>query len=216
MASLAGSGLMITAMTYSPPARLMAAAEDFGVPQTLYVPDFLPRDDADDLLARSLAGAAWERERLTLFGRTVAARRLTAWYGEPSTSYRYSGLVRRATPWDADLGTLAGDVGDAVGWRFNFVLLNRYRDGGDRLGWHADNEADLGAEPVIASLSVGAARTFRVRPKRGGASVGRALAHGSLVLMWGRSQRDFRHAVPPTAKPVGERVNFTFRWTGVG
>ena len=206
---------MITAMTYSPPDRLMAVAEDFGVPQTLYVPGFLSRTRADDLLASTLAAAAWEHERFKMFGRPVTARRLTAWYGERATSYRYSGVERPAMPWGEDLAALACEVGDAVASRFNFVLVNRYRDGGDRLGWHADNEADLGAEPVIASLSVGAERAFRVRPRGGGASVGKVLAHGSLVLMWGRSQHDFRHAVPPTARPVGERLSFTFRWTGV-
>ena len=93
------------------------------------------------------------------------------------------------------------------------MLINRFRDGGDRLGWHADDETDLGLKPVIASLSVGAERVFRMRPKAGGASIGKVLEHGSLLLMWGMSQRDYQHAVPPTARPMGERLNFTFRWT---
>ena len=205
---------MIPAMSYTPPAALVAAAEDFGVPQTLYVPRFLAGGRADELLATTLAGADWQRERLALFGRTYTARRLSACYGEAAASYRYSGLVRRAVPWTDDLRTLAADVASAVGWRFNFLLINRFRDGGDRLGWHADDESDLGAAPVIASLSVGAERVFRMRAKTGGASVGKVLEHGSLVLMWGDSQRDYQHAVPPTAKRVGERLNFTFRWTG--
>ena len=191
----------------------MAVAEDFGVPQALYVPRFLTVKRADELLADTLTGADWRHERVTLFGRTVTARRLNACYGEPTASYRYSGVVRRAAPWNDQLRTLARDVATAVGWRFNFVLINRFRDGADRLGWHADDETDLGDRPVIASLSVGAERVFRMRPKAGGASIGKILAHGSLVLMWGMSQRDFRHAVPPTARPVGERLNFTFRWT---
>ena len=203
-------------MSYTPPARLVAAAEDFGVPQALYVPRFLPRGRADQLFADTLAGADWRHERVSLFGRTFTARRLSASYGDPASSYRYSGIVRRAMPWPGYLRTLAADVAAVVEWRFNFVLINRFRDGDDRLGWHADNEVDLGARPVIASVSVGAERVFRVRPKGGGASVGRVLEHGSLVLMWGDSQRDFRHAVPPTARPVGERLNFTFRWTHPG
>ena len=204
---------MIPAMSYTPPAALVAAAEEFGVPQALYVPRFLPGGRADELLADTLARADWRPERVTLFGRTYTARRLSTCYGDPAASYRYSGFDRHAAPWTSQLRTLADDVGAAVGWRFNFVLINRFRDGGDRLGWHADDEADLGARPVIASLSLGAERVFRMRPKTGGASVGKVLEHGSLVLMWGMSQRDFQHAVPPTAKPVGERLNFTFRWT---
>ena len=201
-------------MSYAPPARLESAAEEFGVPQVVYVPGFLSPQRADALLADTLHRSLWQHERLTLFGRTVTARRLSAWYGAPGTTYRYSGVERRALRWYGGLRALAGEVGDAVGSKFNFVLVNRYRDGADRLGWHADNEADLGAEPVIASLSVGGQRVFRVKPRRGGPSVGKLLEHGSLVLMWGASQRDYRHAVPPTAKPVGERLNFTFRWTG--
>ena len=203
-------------MSYTPPAGLVAAAEDFGVPQALYVPRFLPRRRADQLFTDTLAGADWRHERVSLFGRTFTARRLSASYGDPASSYRYSGIVRRAMPWPGYLRTLAADVAAVVEWRFNFVLINRFRDGGDRLGWHADNEVDLGNRPVIASVSVGAERVFRVRPKGGGASVGKLLGHGSLVLMWGDSQRDFRHAVPPTARPVGERLNFTFRWTHAG
>ena len=204
---------MIPAMSYTPPAGLVAVAEGFGVPQALYVPRFLPGARADELLADTLARADWRQERVTLFGRTMTARRLNACYGEPRASYRYSGVVRRAAPWTDQLRTLAADVAAAVGWRFNFVLINRFRDGGDRLGWHADDETDLGLKPVIASLSVGAERVFRMRPKAGGASIGKVLEHGSLLLMWGMSQRDYQHAVPPTARPMGERLNFTFRWT---
>ena len=201
-------------MTYAPPARLACAGQDFGVPQTLYVPRFLPRARADALLAWTLRTTAWQHEQFTLFGRRVTAPRLTAWFGEAGAEYRYSGVARRAAPWPAIVQALATQVSEAVASPFNFVLVNRFRSGADMLGWHADDEADLGAAPVIASLSVGAERMFRMRPRHGGTSVGRSLAHGSLVLMWGRSQRDFKHCVPRTAKAVGERLNFTFRLTG--
>ncbi len=187
--------------------------EDLGVSQTLYVPAFLAGESADALFAQTLARADWRREQFKLFGRVVTAPRLTAWYGDADASYRYSGVVRTAAPWPEQLRGLATEVGAAVGWQFNFVLVNRFRNGADMLGWHADDEADLGVVPVIASVSVGAERVFRLRPRTGGPSVGRPLGHGSLVLMWGRSQRDFKHCVPRTAKPIGERLNFTFRWT---
>ena len=200
-------------MTYAPPSSLERTARDVGVEDVRYIPAFLAAATADELFARTMAEAAWQRERLTMFGRELLAPRLTVWYGEPDTAYRYSGVERRATPWPPLLRDLAGRVAIATGWRFNYVLVNRYRDGNDMLGWHADDEPDLGAMPVIATLSVGAERTLRIRKRQGGASIARTLAHGSLLLMWGRSQRDYKHCVPRTKKPVGERLSFTFRLT---
>ena len=165
------------------------------------------------MLTRSLAELDWQNERLTLFGCERIAPRLVAWYGERGVSYRYSGAERAAILWPAFIARLAAEVGDALAWRFNYALVNRYRSGNDMLGWHADAEADLGEEPVIATVSLGAARVLRIRPRRGGPSVGGALAHGSLLVMWGRSQRDYKHCVPRTRRLVGERVSYTFRWT---
>ena len=204
---------MITGMDYALPPVFLRASQDFGAPQVRYLPDFLPRRQADGLLARTLAEVDWQRERLTLFGCERTAPRLVAWYGERGVSYRYSGAERAAAHWPTFIARLAAAVGDALAWRFNYALVNRYRSGSDMLGWHADDEADLGEEPVIATVSLGAARVLRIRPRRGGTSVGGALAHGSLLLMWGRSQRDYKHCVPRTRKPVGERVSYTFRWT---
>ena len=92
------------------------------------------------------------------------------------------------------------------------MLASRYRSGSDYVGWHSDNERDMGARPVIASLSLGASRVFRVRPRSGGSSKGLLLRHGSLLVMWGDSQSLFKHSVPRTAQPVGERVNLTYRY----
>ena len=203
-------------MTYAPPCQLRRAGREVGVPQVLYVPEFLARPQADSLFSRILAAARWRRERFMLFGREVTAPRLTAWYGEQGASYRYSGVTRCAERWPPAIGALAKDVSERIAWPLNFVLVNRFRAGDDMLGWHSDDEADLGPEPVIASLTLGAERIFRIRPRKGGASVGWPLAHGSLVLMWGRSQRDYKHCVPRTRRAVGERINCTFRRTGCG
>lgn len=207
---------MILGMGYVLPPAFLCASRGFGAPQVRYWPGFLPRQRADELLARTLAEVDWQRERLTLFGRERTAPRLVAWYGERGVSYRYSGAERAAARWPPFIAGLAAEVGDALAWRFNYALVNRYRSGSDTLGWHADNEADLGEDPVIATVSLGAARVLRIRPRRGGTSVGVALAHGSLLLMWGRSQRDYKHCVPRTRKPVSERVSYTFRWTTGG
>ncbi len=206
---------MITAMTYAPPCELRRAGREVGVPQVLYVPGFLPPRQADALLRDLLAAARWQRERFMLFGREVTAPRLTAWYGEQGASYRYSGVTRRAERWPAAIGAVAREIGERVAWSFDFALVNRFRDGRDMLGWHSDDEADLGPEPVIASLTLGAERIFRIRPRNSGASIGWTLGHGSLVLMWGASQRDYKHAVPRTRRAVGERINCTFRRTGL-
>lgn len=207
---------MITGMGYTLPPPFLQASVDFGVPQVRYWRDFLPRPRADALLARTLTEIAWQDERLTMFGRERTAPRLVSWCGERGVSYRYSGVDRVAAPWPSFVAGLAAEVGAVVGSCFNYALLNRYRSGSDMLGWHADDEADLGADPVIATISLGAARMLRIRPRAGGMSIGGALTHGSLLLMWGASQRDYKHCVPRTRKPVGERVSYTFRWTTGG
>ena len=204
---------MITTMAYSPPTRLARAGRDLGIPETLYVPGFLTPKQADALLDAVIDAAHWQQERFTMFGRLVVAPRLTAWYGEPGATYRYSGVDRPAGLWLPPIRDLALEVAKAVAWRFNYVLVNRYRDGSDMLGWHADDEADLGEAPVLAAVSVGAERVFRMRPRGGGASTANVLNHGSLLLMWGNSQRDYKHCMPRTSRSVSERVSFTFRRT---
>ena len=198
-------------MRYAPPASLLAAGSSFGAADMHLVPGFLPPAEADALQCWLGANAHWQTERVALFGREHLAPRLVAWYGEPGVAYRYSGLVRTASEWPVPLCRLARRLAGAVGWRFDYVLATRYRDGRDCLGWHADDERELGAAPVIASVSLGATRMFRVRPRQGGPSVGQPLGHGSLLLMWGASQQRCKHSVPRTARAVGERLNLSFR-----
>ena len=197
-------------VTYVPPQEVAAAGTTpSGLRDLLHVPGFLPSSDADALLDHCVGELEWRRDRVKMFGREMAAPRLCAVYGSPGLAYRYSGVTRRCREWPSPLRDTAGKVGMRLDTSFNFVLANCYRDGGDAIGWHADDERGL--TPVIASLSLGAERRFRVRPRAGGRALGLPLAHGDLVLMWGRCQRDFRHAVPRTAAPVGVRVNLTLR-----
>ena len=137
--------------------------------------------------------------------------RLTCWVGDEGAVYRYSGVSRRPTPWHPALAKLRVRLESELRVPFNSVLCNAYRGGADSMGWHSDDEPELGTEPVIASISLGAARRFRVRPAGGGAAFATELGHGSLLVMSGRSQHDYRHAVPKTARPVGWRINLTFR-----
>jgi alkylated DNA repair dioxygenase AlkB len=176
-----------------------------------YVRDFLPSAVADTAFA-ALTALDWRRDRLRIFGREQPAPRLSAWYGDSGVIYRYSGVAHVARPWPAVIADLRTRISAHTGESFNFVLANFYRNGNDSMGWHADDEAALGPTPVIASLSFGAERRLRFR-RRGlqGASRAIDLAHGSLLVMWGRSQRDWQHALPKAKHVDGPRINLTFR-----
>lgn len=176
---------------------------------------FLPPAEAAALLAELTASVAWRHEPIKLFGREVLQPRLTAWYGDSGAAYRYSGLLLEPLPWTPALLALRRRVEAAAGAAFNSVLLNLYRDGQDSMGWHADDEPELGPAPLIASLSLGATRRFRLRPRPGVGlahpPLGLELGSGSLLLMQGSTQQYWQHAVPKTARPLGPRLNLTFR-----
>ena len=152
-----------------------------------------------------------------MFGKTVPSPRLSAWYGDPDAHYCYSGLYNEPLAWISPLSRLKETVADYTGESFNSVLANLYRNGSDGMGWHSDDEAELGPRPVIASLSLGATRRFQLQPRRGGKGNRRArsyrieLEHGSLLMMTDDLQKHWRHSVPKTRLPVGPRINLTFR-----
>lgn len=168
-------------------------------------------EDPEDWFRVLRGGLEWRERDIVLFGRRIAQPRLTDWYADPGVRYRYSGITLEPKPWPDTLERMRRRLFETLGHRFNSVLCNAYRDGRDSMGWHADNERELGEAPLIASVSLGSPRTFRVRCKGGGPSVGRVLPSGSLLVMSGRSQADFQHALPKTRKPVGLRINLTFR-----
>jgi alkylated DNA repair dioxygenase AlkB len=173
-------------------------------------------DEADELLAVLLTGISWQQEDIVMFGELRRVPRLVAWYGDPGTAYTYSGTAHEPLPWTAALQSIRDRVQDLTGHSFNSVLLNRYRDGRDGMGWHADDERELGRDPVIASVSLGATRRFKLRHRRlREAAATIDLAHGDLLLMAGSTQHAYVHAVPKTTRPVGERVNLTLRLVGL-
>jgi alkylated DNA repair dioxygenase AlkB len=180
----------------------------------LFDPEFLPGPEAGQLLAELKASVAWEQRSIRLFGQLVPQPRLTAWYGDPAAHYSYSGLHWLPQPWTPGLLALRQRVEAATNARFNSVLLNLYRDGRDSMGWHADDEPELGPAPTIASISLGARRRFRLRPRAGlaAAPLSLDLPAGSLLLMRGPTQQHWQHALPKTSRPVGPRLNLTFRW----
>lgn len=177
-----------------------------------YDPDWLPPEQADALMAALLAQVPWEVHRIRLFGREHASPRLSCWIGDAQAHYRYSGADFRPHPWPAALAPVRERLVRELGVGFNSVLANRYRDGADAMGWHSDDEPELGTAPVIASLSLGARRRFALKHRRDPAlKAALELGHGSLLVMAGTTQAHYRHALPRTARPVGERINLTFR-----
>jgi len=153
-----------------------------------------------------------------MFGRSLAVPRRVGWYGDLGVSYSYSGVTHSAQRWLAPLADIRRKLQQTLETQFNFVLLNNYRNGEDSMGWHSDDEYELGGEPVIASLSLGATRRFRIRPHRRPGAGGRRsswkleLANGSLLVMWGHSQSGFQHCVPKSAGATGARINLTYRY----
>jgi alkylated DNA repair dioxygenase AlkB len=174
--------------------------------------DWLPARQADALLAQLQESVDWETHRIRLFGREVESPRLSSWIGDEGVAYSYSGTRFQPHPWPAALADVRHRLESELHGGFNSVLANRYRSGSDYMGWHSDNEPALGRRPVIASLSLGATRRFvlkhRQEPTR---KLSLDLPHGSLLVMRGDTQQCYRHSLPSTKKPVGERINLTFR-----
>lgn len=168
----------------------------------------LPWEPAE-VLARLLAETAWRAETITVFGRQHLQPRLTAWHGD--RSYTYSGLTLPPAPWTPLLAAIRRAVEDVTGRAFNSVLLNYYRDGRDSMGMHSDDEPELGREPAIASVSFGQVRPFLLRHKHSGEQRQLPLASGSLLLMAGKMQHHWVHGIKKSARPLGPRLNLTFR-----
>ena len=163
-----------------------------------------------EILARLIEETPWRADSVVVYGKRYLQPRLTAWYGE--ASYTYSGLTLQPLPPTPLLEALRAAVEAVTGGRYNSVLLNYYRDGADSMGMHSDDEPELGLDPLIASLSYGAARTFILRRKRDKKTVKLDLTDGSLLLMGSGLQVNWQHGINKTAKLVGPRVNLTFRY----
>lgn len=153
----------------------------------------------------------WSQPEITLFGKRMKVPRLQAWYGEPDVGYSYSGLFMLPMPWEDKLLQLKRYCEQTCDVAFNSVLVNLYRDGQDSMGMHADDEPELGVEPVIASVSLGASRNFDFKHRQSGEKKRVVLQDGSLLIMRGRTQHFWQHGINKTKKPISERINFTFR-----
>jgi alkylated DNA repair dioxygenase AlkB len=175
-------------------------------------PHWLDVATADQWLQQLAAETPWEQPQLLIHGQQVAVPRLLAWYGDPDASYRYSGLLHQPLPWTPLLAEIRARVEEVAGQPFNGVLLNFYRDGNDSMGWHSDDEAELGPNPLVASLNLGGPRRFDLRRKGSGRIEHSLQLHsGSLLVMAGATQHHWQHQVAKTRKPVAPRINLTFR-----
>ena len=169
-------------------------------------------EDADALRDALLREIPWETHRIKLFGREVDSPRLSCWIGDKGTEYTYSRTRFAPRAWTPTLSTIRETLASRFDLRFNSVLANLYRNGRDSMGWHSDDEPELGQEPVIASLSFGAPRKFRFRSKETREVAGSIeLAHGSLLVMAGATQRLYQHDLPRSARLDDARINLTFR-----
>jgi alkylated DNA repair dioxygenase AlkB len=153
----------------------------------------------------------WRQHVITLYGRAITSPRLSAWYGDSDAVYSYSGLRLEPAPWTPTLRMVRERVEQLAAACFNSVLLNLYRDGQDSMGWHSDDEPELGRNPVIASVSLGAARRFLMQHKKRRLRVDLRLEDGDVLVLGGATQHYWRHHVPKTRQPVGSRINLTFR-----
>jgi alkylated DNA repair dioxygenase AlkB len=174
-------------------------------------PAWLSSDDADVALTALRGELEWEQREIVLFGRRILQPRLIAWAGE--VGYRYSGQTLEPRAFTPAARRLLERVRAEAGAPFNHVLVNRYRTGEDSMGLHADDEPELGPDPRVATVSLGAGRRFVVKPRRkqDGQRQDLELGHGALLVMGGTCQRHYVHGVPRQASVTGERISLTFR-----
>ncbi len=180
--------------------------------EIIYYPQFYDKEQADIIFAELVKDIPWQQDEIRVYGKIHPQPRLTALFGNEGKPYSYSNITMQPHPWNSLLQKLKTEIERVSDTIFTTVLLNQYRDGKDSNGWHADNEKELGTNPVIASLSFGAERTFQLKHNLDkDLKKNIVLQHGSLMLMKGTTQHFWKHQIPKTAKPVDARVNLTFR-----
>lgn len=178
--------------------------------EVYYYPNIFTKIEADELLSNLVDEIVWEQRPIVIFGREVMQPRLTAWYGEKK--YRYSGKTLEPLSWTQNLLTIKNKIEAIAGVEFNGALLNYYRDGQDSMGWHRDNEKELGENPTIASVSFGAIRRFYFRHyQKKDLKTSIELEHGSLLIMKGQTQTNWEHGLPKKSGLSLKRINITFR-----
>lgn len=181
--------------------------------EMFYFPHFFTKEESDYFFHVLQAEIAWKHDPIKFYGKMIMQPRLTAMYGDEGEHYAYSGINMPALLWTDTLRVIKHRVEEISETKFNIALLNLYRDNKDSVSWHRDHEKGMGKYPTIASVSLGATRTFQVRTyKEKENKLNFALSHGSLVLMKGDMQNIWEHQVPKSTKETGARINITFRY----
>lgn len=168
-------------------------------------------EGAAALLTNLLKSIAWEHDVVMMFGKRIVTKRKVAWYGDAGFEYTYSKITRKALPWTPELVELRDMAAALSGATYNSCLLNLYHDGNEGMGWHSDDERSIVRDSAIASISLGAERTFSFKHKVSGQTVSVLLEAGSFLIMQGTTQTNWLHSLPKTSKVKGPRVNLTFR-----
>lgn len=195
-------------------ARLFTTEINLKLPDStiLYVPNFLNRVSADHYFELFKNTVPWQQDTIKVFGKVHAQPRLTALYGNNGKPYSYSNITMQPYAFTTALIAIKQKIELKTEAIFTTCLLNLYRDGKDSNGWHADNEKELGINPIIASITLGQERYFHLKHRTRKALKHKILLeHGSLLLMQGETQHHWLHQIRKTAKPIGERINLTFR-----
>ncbi|MDG1495365.1 MAG: alpha-ketoglutarate-dependent dioxygenase AlkB [Porticoccaceae bacterium] len=180
--------------------------------QISFWPNWLDGGRADALLGQSINHIDWRSDQIRIAGKIIPIPRLQQWFGDPGTSYTYSNIRLPAVAFPDWIEKLREAIEDQSGERFNRALVNYYRDGSDSVDWHADDEAELGFEPLVASLSLGAERVFQLRHNITQERLDISLPHGSLLVMGAGIQSYWQHRIGKSKKIQQPRVNFTFRY----
>lgn len=178
----------------------------------LYLEQFYNSETSNILFNTLRKEIQWQQDDIKLFGKTYKQPRLTALYAENEKPYSYSNITMYPESFFKELEQIKSDIEEKIAHKFTTCLANLYRSGNDSNGWHSDNEKELGHNPVIASLSLGATRSFQLKHKTDSSQrFNIELPSGSLLIMKGTTQEFWKHQIPKTKKHVGERINLTFR-----
>ena len=167
--------------------------------------------DSDELLTKLISKLPWESMVIKMFGRETKIPRLQCWIGDEGCNYKYSGKKLNRQSWTKDLTMIREKIYKEFKIDFNSVLVNYYRDGKDSMGWHSDDEKELGHNPTIASISFGSERDLVFKNKISKETLSIAQVHGCLILIDGKTQKNWQHSIKKTRKVIGPRINLTFR-----
>lgn len=180
--------------------------------EVYFYPDFFSKVESDELFMQLQQEVNWKQEPIKLFGKEIMQPRLTAWYGDENKPYSYSGITMYPEIWTRTLLLIKKRIETESKTQYTSALLNFYRNQHDSMGWHRDNERELGTDPIIGSVSFGENREFQFRHYRNKQlKKSLLLTHGSFLLMKGSTQHFWEHSLPKRSRNMGGRINLTFR-----